>query len=114
MFFLASPSPGVRWCGTGEPPDGYSYMISIPDFESELTPVSDAEDGRMAALLMWVYNHFVHKVPGDTVVCYEEAVYFVRKATLEHQPVWLAKIECFSIWDQEDVTITFKLTGGPK
>lgn len=108
---FATTDPGARWNGTGEPPDCYFFMISSEDFESELKPVSDAEDDRMASLLLWVYNYFVHKVPGDTVVCREEAVYFVGKATVEHEPEWLARIECFSVWDRQNVTVTFKLTG---
>ena len=75
--------------------------------------MSESDDSRIAALLMWTYNFFVHKVFCDDVIAHEELVSIVKNAeiTRERGPEWSARIECFSILDQMDAVITFKLCG---
>ena len=101
---------GVKWYSSGEPPEGYIFSTTnVSGHTSEMKPVSAAEDFRIPSLLLWMYNYFVHKMPGDTVVSNEETIYLVRECTLETQPDWLARAQCFDVWDQQEVTVIFKL-----
>lgn len=81
---------------------------------SEFKPVSDAEDSRIPSLLTWLYNNVVHGVPGNDVVAYEQVVYFVRETVFEREPNWRARIKCFNVWDQEDMTVIFEIAGPNK
>ena len=101
---------GVKWYSSGETPEGYIFSTTnVSGHTSEMKPVSAAEDFRIPSLLLWMYNYFVHKMPGDTVVSNEETIYLVRECTLETQPDWLARAQCFDVWDQQEVTVIFKL-----
>lgn len=103
-------SQGVKWHNSGEPPEDYIFSTtSVSGHTSEMKPVSAAEDFRIPSLLVWMYNYFVHKVPGDAVVSNEETIYLVRECTLETQPEWFAQAQCFDVWDQQEVTVIFKL-----
>lgn len=96
----------MPWCDVGEPPEGYMVQIGPA---SEMKRVSDCEGDRVSHLLLWVYNHFVHFVPGKDAVAHEELIYLVDEVSMSHEPEWSATVKCFSVWDQETLTITFKL-----
>ena len=71
--------------------------------------VSSSEDPRIHAALRWVYNWFVHCVPGNSIIALEETVYFVEKHSLTISQEWSAQLEVFSVWEQERQVINFRL-----
>ena len=101
---------GLPWSGV-EPPEDYLFQVTISNETSEMKPVSDAEDAGIPNLLVWLYNNVVHRVPGDDVIKNEELIYIVQKTVLEHEPTWCARVECFSILDQQQITVCFKIAG---
>lgn len=87
-------------------------MFQIKDENGTLSDwkrVSDDEEGHVAHLLKWLYNHYVHLVPGNDVVIREELIYIVKGTSVAQEPEWLAQVECFSIWEQHGQTFTFKI-----
>lgn len=100
---------GMHWATT-EPPEEYMFQVMAEDGTvSEWKRVSDCEEGHVGHLLKWMYNHYIHFVPGNDVVIREELIYIVKNTCIKKEPEWSAQIECFSIWQQQRETFTFKL-----
>ena len=92
----------------GEPPNGYEYQMKFGNgLTQDFEPVD--EDSRAGALLMWVYNYFVHRIPGSSVVSQDEIMFEVSNATVVQSPEWSCNVECFCFLEQTDAVITFKL-----
>lgn len=104
-------SGGVRWHQTGEPPAGYEYRVEYGrgDNSEEYVEV-DGSDLKISALLIWTYNFFVHRVFTDAVILDEELVLLVKDAEIRYEPEWAAIIKVFSIWEQDEAVVTFKLS----
>ena len=64
---------------------------------------------RLQALLSWVHQHYMFKVPGNDVVCFEETVFIVQRSCLTSLPHWEATLTVFSVWEQQDWTVKFRL-----
>ena len=71
--------------------------------------LGDLDDDRLEALLMWVKNFYVHKIPGTTCVCYQQDVYYINAHTVKQSPEWEATIAVYSVWEQENQRIIFRL-----
>ena len=72
--------------------------------------VDESNDGRVAALLAWIPQKKIHG--GDNkVTCFEEVVYFVKdNPVITNGPAtWQATMRVYSVWEQEEQLITFKL-----
>lgn len=70
--------------------------------------MSESDNSRIGALLVWVYNFFVHRVLDKSVVAHEQLIFVIKNAKITEEP-WSAQIDCFSIWEQTDAVVTFKL-----
>ena len=99
---------GIPWYQTGEPADGYECLIKYESGKSEeIGPVN--ETMRVGALLVWLYNYFVHLVPGSTVAFQDEILFEIKNAKLIQSPEWSMTVECFCFAEQEHAVIAFKL-----
>lgn len=67
-------------------------------------------DSKFPHLLLWMYQKFVHRVPDNRVVI-EGLAYIVGFAEIHTEPVWVGKVSCFSVVDQDHEVITFTLRG---
>ena len=99
-------------------PDGYKFKIvtsqTVGDadvFTGTFLPVNETDDPNIPSILLWMYNYFVYKIPGQAVVWNEQLVFEVKKTHVHHKPEWWAYATGFSISDQQDVTVIFKLDG---
>ena len=102
---------GVPWHNDGEIPDKYECEVSSGNvIVAPYSQVNSNEDPRIHAALRWVYNWYVHRVPGNSIIALEETVYFVEKHILNISPVWSAQLEVFSVWEQERQVISFRLS----
>ena len=102
--------PGLPWeCGL-PPVDQYTYTISESFFGHEETVVGKSRDDRVESLLKWI-PQWKWFSPGKTVTCYEEDVYYVLEGPWFNKPSapWHATVRVFSVWDQSEQTITFKV-----
>ena len=101
----------MPWHDHGEEvPEEYMFEITTSDGKTtELKQVSDDEDYRVAHVLLWLYNHLVHLVPGKDIVAREELVFVAEKIVVKYEPEWCAQLTCFGVWEQEVLTFTFKL-----
>ena len=99
----------MRWPYGDPRTDEYQVSIEKQGIESEWDLVSNCQDFRVEHVLLWMYNHFVYFMPGDDITANEELRFNVLETMIQSAPVWLGKIKCFSIWDQEVIAFTFKL-----
>lgn len=101
--------PRVHWqCGA--PTDAYDVEVVDSLGESEgWQKLADRGDPKLDKLLEWLYHRCVHQAPGTDVTCYEESVFFVHQWTLNTTPKWNASMVVFSVWDQQDCTVNFRL-----
>ena len=76
---------GVPWPAGGDIPDTYEYeVVSAKGEIVNYSPVHLSDDLKIHEALRWIYNWYVHRVPGDTITMFEETVYFVLKKNLNH------------------------------
>lgn len=101
---------GVGWDGCDIPTDKYTYSIASQIEVTDEKGVDESSDGRVAALLAWIPQKKIH---GDDnqVTCFEEVVYFVKDdpVIVNGPAMWQATIRVFSVWEQEEQLISFKL-----
>ena len=53
-------------------------------------------------------------MPGDTVMLNESNQYFVQETVMAVEPEWSVQVKVFAVWEQENQTINFRLSGGRK
>lgn len=100
---------GVPWDGCDIPDDYEFELVFHNGTATPYSQVSASEDSRICAALLWVYNWYVNKMPGNEIVAMEETVYFVHKKSLSTGPEWSAQLTVFSVWEQEHQMINFRL-----
>lgn len=92
------------------PAEKYTVQILSPE-QADSSPrnLGDLDDRCLEALLNWVKEYYVHKTAGMTALCFEQDVYFIHEHFLKKSPEWEARIVVYSIWEEENQTILFKL-----
>ena len=103
--------PGVKWTlGLGVPEEAYEVDVTsdLGDSVGWLN-LEDRDDPRLTRLLLWVYQSRVHKVTGNEVIWNEELVSLVKDSRLQQAPHWEVDLKVFSIWDQCDCQVKFRL-----
>ena len=103
--------PGVKWTlGLGVPEEAYEVDVTsdLGDSVGWLN-LEDRDDPRLTRLLLWVYQSHVHKVTGNDVLWNEELVFLVKDSRLQQAPHWEVDLKVFSIWDQCDCQVKFRL-----
>lgn len=99
----------MQWSETGEPPDGYAFAIlsmsnaTVPVFKS----VGTCESPAIEALLLWMYQYFVHRVPGNEVLVNEGLGFIVHEAHTHNDPFWNAAVKVFDVENQDEQVILF-------
>lgn len=74
--------------------------------------LSDMADVRFVDLLVWVKGYYVDKIAGNDVISYEESVFLVNQSHIQQDPTWEATISLWSVWDQQDLTVKYRLALG--
>ena len=95
------------------------YMISVAPEGSKcsdqllwqnMQDLDNDQHLKTTALLNWLRNYVVYKIPGKEVNVLESHVYFVDKISVETKPEWMAVVYAFDVWSQERQVIYFKLS----
>lgn len=95
--------------GLGEPPDGFFVSIIHSDGKvDEYQDLDSCQDSsHMKALLIWMYQNYVNKIPGDKVYVDEGLSCVVRSLSVQKEPHWNATVKCFSVPHQDEVIVLF-------
>ncbi|CAL1153598.1 unnamed protein product [Cladocopium goreaui] len=103
---------GMDW------PDGvpdlaeYMYQMESPFCGTKpWVALSDrTSDVRMESLLRWMANYEIHFAGDRDVICFEELVFQVREYSISQSGPWMAEVELWGVWEQEQMCVRFKLT----
>lgn len=97
----------MEWPEIGVPPGGYIFsIVSLADGAVSLyEPVTD--NHHMEALMVWMYQHLVHRVPGDSVYVNEGLGFVVRNVQVQTEPFWNGSVRCFNVSSQQEEVILF-------
>ena len=104
--------PGMDW-PLGVPDlDEYMYQKESPFSGTGLwLALSDpTADARMESLLRWMANYVIFFAGDRDVQCFEELVFEVRDYSLSQSGPWMAELQVWGIWEQEQMVVRFKLT----
>ena len=97
----------MQWPEIGEPPDGYVFSTvslangAVSHYESV------TGNRHIEALMVWMYQRFVHRVPGDRVYVDEGMGFIVHNAKVQPEPFWNGAVTCFNVSSQEEEVILF-------
>ena len=64
----------------------------------------------MESLLRWMANYVIFFAGDRDVQCFEELVFEVRDYSLSQSGPWMAELQVWGIWEQEQMVVRFKLT----
>ena len=92
--------------------DEYMYQTESPfsGIEPWLALSDPTSDARMESLLRWLANYVIFLAGDRDVQCFEELVFEVRGYSLSQSGPWMAELQVWSIWEQEQMVVRFKLT----
>ena len=104
--------PGMDWPNGVPDLDEYMYQMESPFCGTKpWVALSDrTSDVHMESLLRWMVNYEIHFAGDRDVICFEELVFQVREYSISQSGPWMAEVELWGVWEQEQMCVRFKLT----